>query len=85
MADGIYLLGDGMLFDEMIANMLTSVANLRVIKRAYEGESAFVTDVSGCRPDVILLTETDRYDSEEMLTLLPGCRFPPICGSLSSA
>jgi hypothetical protein len=66
----VYLLGDGMLFDEIIANMLTSVANLRVIKRVYDGESAFMTDVSGCRPDVILLTETDRYDSEEMLTLL---------------
>ena len=66
----VYLLGDGMLFDDIIANMLTSVSNLRVIKRVYDNESVFVSDVNGHRPDVVLLIETDRYSSERILALL---------------
>jgi hypothetical protein len=65
----VYILGDGMLFDDIIAHMLSSVGNLRVIKRVYQGESAFVIDVNKYRPDVILLTETDRYSGEQMLSL----------------
>jgi len=66
----VYLLGDGMLFDDILVHMLTSLTNLRVIKRVYDSESAFITDVNGLHPDVILLTETDRYSSEQMLALL---------------
>ena len=75
----VYLLGDGMLFDDIIVNMLTSVNNLRVIKRVYDSESAFVTDVNGCHPDVILLTETDQYSSEHLLALLSQI---PLAGDL---
>lgn len=66
----VFLLGDGMLFDDIIVQMLTSVTNLRVIKRVYEGEAAFFDDLNGCRPDVILLTETDRFNCEQLMALL---------------
>jgi hypothetical protein len=66
----VYILGDGMLFDEIIAHMLTSVANLRVIRQVYKGDALFLTEVSGYCPDVILLTETDRFSTEQMLNLL---------------
>jgi hypothetical protein len=67
----VYLLGDGLLFDEIIAHMLTSAANLRVITQAYAGESVLLADIYEYRPDVILLNETDRFGCEEMLELLP--------------
>jgi hypothetical protein len=66
----VYILGDGMLFEDIIAHMLTSVANLRVIQQVYKGEALFLTEVSGYCPDVILLTETDRFSTEQMLNLL---------------
>ena len=66
----VYILGDGKLFDDIIANMLTSVPNLRVIKRVYASDAAFLTEVNGYRPDVILLTETNQFSIEQMLILL---------------
>lgn len=72
----VYLLGDGLLFHDIIARMLTSVTNLRVIKRVYDGESAFFADLDGCRPDVVLLTETDRYSCEQILALLSRTPLP---------
>ena len=66
----VYILGDGLLFDEIIVHMLASATNLRVIKRIYAGESALAAEVKAYQPDVVLLAETDRYNSEQMLGIL---------------
>ena len=66
----VYILGDGKLFDDIIANMLTSVPNLRVIKRVYASDAVFLIEVNRYRPDVILLTETNQFSIEQMLILL---------------
>ena len=66
----IYILGDGLLFDDIIAHMLASVTNLRVIRRVYAGESTVVSEVEASQPDIVLLTETDRYNREQMLGFL---------------
>lgn len=50
--------------------MLTSIANLRVIRQVYKGDALFLIEVSGYCLDVILLTETDRFSPEQMLNLL---------------
>ena len=70
----VYILGDGLLFDDIIARMLASVANLRVIKQVYAGEAALLTEVNGYCPDVILLTESNRYSIEQIL--VPLSRMP---------
>ena len=66
----VYLLGDGFLFDEIITHMLTSDSNVRVIRRVYEDQTAFQTDVSWLQPDVIVLIETDRLNCHALLALL---------------
>jgi hypothetical protein len=66
----VYILGDGLLFNEIIANMLTSDTSLRVIRSIYVDEAAFLTDVSLSRPDVILLSESHLFRCERMLALL---------------
>jgi hypothetical protein len=66
----VYILGDGLLFDDIIAHMLASVTNLRVIKQVYAGESALLTEVNEYGPDVILLTESDRYSIGQILASL---------------
>jgi hypothetical protein len=66
----VYVPGTGLLFDEIIRHMLISDSRLRVIHRVYAGESAFLTDVGLCHPDVILLNETDLLTGKRMLALL---------------
>jgi hypothetical protein len=66
----VYILGDGLLFDDIIAHMLTSVSNLRVIQRVYTDDNLILTDVNEYHPDVILLTETNRFSVEQILVLL---------------
>ncbi|HEU0294843.1 MAG TPA: hypothetical protein VFR47_19025 [Anaerolineales bacterium] len=72
----VYVLGDGLLFDEIIANMLTSEAGLRVIRSVYIDDAAFLTDVSLSRPDVILLSESHLYRCERFLALLSQISLP---------
>ena len=72
----VYILGNGLLFDEILAHMLASITDLRIIKRIYVGESAFLSDVNECHPDVILLTETDLYSNEQILSLLSQLSLP---------
>jgi hypothetical protein len=67
----VYVLGDGLLFDEIIANMLTSDARLRVIRGFYVEDAAFLTLVCLCQPEVILLNESDLLRCERIRTVLP--------------
>lgn len=73
----VYNLGSGLLFDEIIAYMLTSDRRLRVINRVYAGESALLSDVSLCHPDVILLNETDQLSGKHLLALLSQISLTP--------
>ena len=66
----VYILGDGLLFDEIIAHMLISDASLRVIRRVFVDDATFLTDVNWCHPDVIVLNETDLFSCKRMLALL---------------
>lgn len=66
----VYILGDGLLFDEIIAHMLSSNANLRVINRVYIDEGSFLSDLNWYHPDVIFLNETDRFNGKRILALL---------------
>jgi hypothetical protein len=66
----VYILGDGLLFDEIIAHMLTSITCLRVISRVYDSETVFLTDVDLHQPDVILLNESELFDFEQILASL---------------
>jgi hypothetical protein len=66
----VYILGDGLLFDEIITHMLTLDTRLRVISRIYAGEAVFLTDVNLHQPDVILLNESELFDLEQILTWL---------------
>jgi hypothetical protein len=66
----VYILGDGLLFDEIITHMLTLDTRLRVISRIYDGEAVFLTDVNLHQPDVILLNESELFDFEQILPSL---------------
>lgn len=66
----VYVLGDGMLFDEIIANMLRSDTRLRVIRGPYVEDAAFLTLVCLCQPDLILLNELDLLRCERIRTVL---------------
>jgi hypothetical protein len=66
----VYVLGDGLLFDEVITHMLVSDARLRVIRSRYAGDAAFLTDVSLSQPDVVLMTETQLFSCDRILALL---------------
>jgi hypothetical protein len=66
----VYILGDGLLFDDLIAQMLVPADNLRVIKRIYSGEATFVTDVNKWSPNVIFLNESARFNCEKLIALL---------------
>jgi hypothetical protein len=76
MTRSVYILGDGLLFDNIIEHMLASLTEIRVIKRNYTGEAALVDDVRGCRPDVVMLSETKRYNSEQILEVLSRMPLP---------
>ncbi len=66
----VYILGDGLLFDEIIAHMLASANDLRVFKRIYRDEFAFLTDVRECNPNVIFLNESARFNCEQLIVML---------------
>ena len=67
-----YILGDGQLFDELIAHLLTLDADLRVIRRVYESDAEFLDDLSLHQPDVIVLSESRLFEFEQILVLLSG-------------
>jgi|SRR5215216_28870 len=66
----VYILGEGLLFDEIIAHMLASDSNLRLIRRVYMEDAGFLTDVSWLHPEVILLNGIERFTCTRMLALL---------------
>ena len=72
----VYILGDGLLFDDIIAHMLASATRLRVIKRVFASESLFVSEVLGCRPDVVVVAEPGRYSTDKILGLLSQVPYP---------
>jgi hypothetical protein len=66
----VYILGDGLLFDEIITHMLILNTRLRVISRVYHGEAVFLTEVNLHQPDVILLNQSELFDFDQILALL---------------
>ena len=72
----VYILGDGLLFDEVITHMLSSNAAIRVINRVYGHPVSFLIDVGSYHPDVILLNETAGFNGNGMLSLLAQISLP---------
>ncbi len=66
----VYILGDGLLFDEIIAHMLASANDLRVFKRIYRDEFVFLTDVREFNPNVIFLNESAQFNCEQLIVML---------------
>jgi DNA-binding NarL/FixJ family response regulator len=75
----ILIVGNGAMLEQGVENLLTQEPNVHVWTVNHENEGAFIQDVLGARPDVILFHETDELDSGRIFDLL---KFIPIVDSL---
>lgn len=66
----VYVLGDGLLFDDIILCMLSFDPKVQVIHKVYNDAASFPAELSLYPPDVILLNETHRFDRNRLLALL---------------
>lgn len=66
----VYVLGNGSLLDEGVTQVLSSKTQFMISGRKYKDDKTFLKDMELARPDIILVNETDSYDSLHILKLL---------------
>lgn len=63
----VFIVGDGSLFDEGLARLLTRAASLTVSHVVYSDEIAFLNSIKRHQPEAILLCESGTLDTEQIL------------------
>jgi hypothetical protein len=66
----VFLIGEGLMFDEIVAHLLTPEPDLLVSHATYSDNPAFLNVVEGNRPNVILICDSGALNSARMLALV---------------
>jgi len=65
----VFLVGEGLLFDESIVELLTLETNLLVSRAIYSDNLAFLKIIERDRPDAILICDSGALDPAHILAL----------------
>lgn len=66
----VFIVGEDMLFDEGVANLLTTRTEMRVSRAKYTDNAWLVNSVLQNHPDTLLLAESDALGSTRLLDLI---------------
>jgi hypothetical protein len=66
----IFLVGEGLLFDEIVTQLLTFGTDLLVSRAIYSDNLAFLNIIEGNRPDAMLICDSGALDPARILALV---------------